>query len=110
MTPPESPTLQQRLVTFILAFNASLLLLDTLKPTKAVQRGMAAAIATSDEIKKRFQTTNETEQKAMVIASRGKLKEVRDLILREPFNIQMMKARKEWVETSRQLLKDTEGI
>lgn len=108
--PIQQPTPQQRLITFIIAFNASLLLMDTLKPTKTVQRGMAAAIAMSDQIKQHLQTADENYLTAMIMESRKKLTEVRDLIMRQAFPINVMKARKEWVETSRQLLRDTGGV
>lgn len=110
MTPPEPPTLDQKLVTFVLAFNNALLLLDTLKPTSSVKRAMAACVVMSDEIRKRVQTATGDDKRVLIGTSQIKIQGVKDVIMRAGMPLAMVKARKEWIEAVRLLLEETKGV
>lgn len=103
-------TLKQYLYLFVMHLSSGVLLLDQLAHTKKIQRGMALAITTADEIRAKMDSADETQQRAMIVVSRDNLKEVRGLIMTGVFPMKSAKARKEWVEGTRQLLRDTEGV
>lgn len=103
-------TLKQYLYLYTMQLTTGVVLLDLLKHTKPIQRGMALGISTSDEIRKRLDTADETEQKAMIVASRDNLTKMRGLVMAAAFPMQAAKARREWVEGTRQLLNDTAQI
>lgn len=108
MTPPPDPTIKQYLSLFVAQFSLAALLLDTMPPHKPIQRGMATAIATADEIKGRLELATETEQRGMLIAARENIKGLMTLIQGRPIAITAAKARREWITTCKQILKETE--
>lgn len=98
------------LAMFIMSFSVAAILLSELKPTKKLNRTIAMAIATCDTIKDKLETADEVTLKAMVIGSRRNLEQVRQAVNMGSFNIQSAKARREWIESAKNLLKETRGI
>lgn len=103
-------TLKQYLYLFTMQLTTGVVLLDMLKHTKPIQRGMALGISTSDEIRKQIDGATENEQAAMIIVSRDNLAKMRGLVMAAAFPVTAMKARKEWTEGTRQLLNDTKEV
>lgn len=108
MTQPAAS--KEHLYLFVMLFSEAVLLLDMLKPTRPIRRGMALGISTADEIKRKIDTANEIEQAAMVYVSRKHLATMRGLVMAGVFPITAMKSRKEWIEASRKLIKETEKV
>lgn len=110
MNEHEPIPMKAHLYNFVMSFSMGVLLLDQLPMNKRVKRAMAVCIATSDEIKTRLETADDTMQAAMIITSRKHLRQVRDVLLEYPMVTNAAKAKTEWVANSKQLLKATEGV
>lgn len=110
MTPPPEPTTKDYLAMFIMSFSVAAILLSELKPTKKLNRSIAMAIATCDTIKDKLETADEVTLKAMVIGSRRNLEQVRQAVNMGSFNIQSAKARREWLGSCKNLLKETSKV
>ena len=102
--------LQAHLVNFVMILSMGAMILDNLSPKNRIHKMQALALATSDEIKKRVETGDESELMAMIIVSRKHLKQVRALVLQHPIPTQAAKARTEWLTNTKALLRQTEGI
>lgn len=110
MTPPPETTTKDMLVMFVLSFSVAAILLSELKPNKKLNRSIAMAIATADTIKDKIETADDVTLKAMVIGSRRNLEQVRQAINLGAFNVQSAKARREWIESAKNLLKETANV
>lgn len=105
----ETP-IKDQLVAFVLSFSVGAILLHELPPTKKLNRTIATALATADVIKSKIEEADEITLKAMVIGSRRNLEQVRQAVNLGAFPISASKARREWLEAAKKLLKETAGI